>query len=139
VSKQQYKPRIVIVDDAADVRRDLRLLLEIAGLEVVGEAADGREAIETAALLNPDVVVSDLAMPVLDGYAAAAAIRAASPQCRLVALSIYSDDSGRSKARAAGFDAFVVKGAPLAELLGAIRPLADETNRESDNRESDRT
>ena len=137
--RQQYKPRIVIVDDAADVRRDLRLLLEIAGLEIVGEAADGREAIETAALLNPDVVVSDLAMPVLDGYAAAAAIRAASPQCRLVALSIYSDDSGRSKARAAGFDAFVVKGAPLAELLGAIRPLADETNRESDNRESDRT
>ena len=139
MSRQQYKPRIVIVDDAADVRRDLRLLLEIAGLEVVGEAADGREAIEKAALLDPDVVVSDLAMPVLDGYAAAAAIRAASPQCRLVALSIYSDDSGRSKARAAGFDAFVVKGAPLVELLGAIRPLADETNRESDNRESDRT
>ena len=129
---QQYKPRIVIVDDAADVRRDLRLLLEIAGLEVVGEAADGREAIEKAALLSPDVVVSDLAMPLLDGYAAAAAIRAALPQCRLVALSIYSDDSGRRKARAAGFDAFVVKGAPLLELLGAIRPLADETNRASD-------
>jgi len=132
VFRQQYKPRIVIVDDAADVRRDLRLLLEIAGLEVVGEAADGREAIEKAALLNPDVVVSDLAMPVLDGYAAAAAIRAALPQCRLVALSIYSDDSGRSKARAAGFDAFVAKGAPLVELLGAICPPADETNRESD-------
>ena len=136
--RQHYKPRIVIVDDAADVRRNLRLLLEIAGLEVVGEAADGREAIEKAVLLNPDVVVSDLAMPLLDGYAAAA-IRAASPQCRLVALSIHSDDSGRRKARAAGFDAFVVKGAPLVELLGAIRPLADETNRESDNRESDRT
>ena len=130
--RQQCKPRIVIVDDAADVRRDLRLLLEIEGLEVVGEAADGREAIEKAALLNPDVVVSDLAMPVLDGYAAAAAIRAALPQCRLVALSTYSDDSGRRKARAAGFDAFVVKGAPLVELLGAIRPLADETNLESD-------
>ena len=137
--QQENKPRIVIVDDTADVRRDLRLLLEIAGLEVVGEAADGREAIEKAALLDPDVVVSDLAMPVLDGYAAATAIRAASPQCRLVALSIHSDDSGRSKARAAGFDAFVVKGAPLVELLGAIRPLADETNRESDNRASDRT
>ena len=53
--------------------------------------------------LNPDVVVSDLAMPLLDGYAAAAAIRAALPQCRLVALSIYFDDSGRRKARAAGF------------------------------------
>ena len=132
MSRQEYKPRILIVDDTADVRRDLRLLLEIAGLEVVGEAADGREAIEKAALLSPDVVVSDLAMPVLDGYAAAAAIRAALPQCRLVALSIYSDDSGRRKARAAGFDAFVVKGAPLLELLGAIRPLADETNRESD-------
>jgi DNA-binding NarL/FixJ family response regulator len=131
VFRQQYEPRILIVDDAADVRRDLRLLLEIAGLEVVGEAADGREAIEKAALLHPDVVVSDLAMPLLDGYATAAAIRAALPQCRLVALSIYSDDSGRRKARAAGFDAFVVKGAPLLQLLGAIRPLADETNRES--------
>jgi DNA-binding NarL/FixJ family response regulator len=122
----------VIADDAADVRRDLRLLLEIAGLEVIGEAADGREAIEKAALLNPDVVVSDLAMPVLDGYAAAAAIRAALPQCRLVALSIYSDNSGRCKARGAGFDAFVVKGAPLVELLGAIRPPTGEANRESD-------
>lgn len=132
MSRQQYKPRIVIVDDTADVRRDLRLLLEIAGLEVVGEAADGREAIATAALLNPDVVVSDLAMPVLDGYAAAAAIRAALPHCRLVALSAHADDSGRSKAWAAGFDAFVVKGAALSELLGAIRPLADETNPESD-------
>lgn len=132
MSRQQYKPHIVIVDDAADVRRDLRLLLEIAGLEVVGEAADGREAIEKAALLNPDVVVSDLAMPILDGYAAAAAIRAASPKCRLVALSIHSDDSGRRKARAAGFDAFVEKGAPLVELLGALCPPADETNRESD-------
>ena len=130
--RQQYEPRILIVDDAADVRGDLRILLEIAGLEVVGEAADGREAIEKAALLHPDVVVSDLAMPLLDGYAAAAAIRAALPQCRLVALSIYSDDSGRRKARAAGFDAFVVKGAPLVELLGAIRPPVDETNRESD-------
>ncbi len=132
MSRQECKPRILIVDDTADVRRDLRLLLEIAGLEVVGEAADGREAIEKAALLDPDVVVSDLAMPVLDGYAAAAAIRAASPRCRLVALSMYSDDSGRSKARAAGFDAFVVKGAPLPELLGALRPLANETNPESD-------
>jgi DNA-binding NarL/FixJ family response regulator len=131
VFRRQYEPGILIVDDAADVRRDLRILLEIAGLEVVGEAADGREAIEKAALLHPDVVVSDLAMPLLDGYAAAAAIRAALPQCRLVALSIYSDDSGRRKARAFGFDAFVVKGAPLLELLGAIRPLADETNRES--------
>jgi two-component system, NarL family, response regulator NreC len=132
VYKQQYKHRIVIVDDSADVRRDLRLLLEISGLEVVGEAADGREAIEKAALLDPDVVVSDLVMPVLDGYAAAAAIRAALPQCRLVALSIHSDDSGRRKARTAGFDAFVVKGAPLLELLGAISPLTDETSPGSD-------
>ena len=129
--KKQNKPRIVIVDDVAAVRHDLRVLLEIAGLEVVAEAADGREAIEKAALLNPDVVVSDLAMPVLDGYAAAAAIRAGMPRCRLVALSVHSDDSGRSKARAAGFDAFVVKGAPLLELLGAISPQVDETDRKS--------
>ena len=78
----------------------------------------------------PDVVVMDLAMPGLDGYAAAAAhqVRAA-PAAGLVALTVHSDDASRQKALAAGFDAFVVKGAPLQELLGAIGSLAEPEHR----------
>ncbi|MGE5140423.1 MAG: response regulator, partial [Rudaea sp.] len=62
--------RVLIVDDAAEVRQELRLLLELAGqFEVIGEAADGLEAIRQTGAEHPDVVLMDLAMPVLDGYA----------------------------------------------------------------------
>ena len=127
MSEQRPKPRILIVDDIADVRRDLRRLLEIVGgFEVVGEAADGHEAIELTALLGPEVVVMDLAMPGLDGYAAAACITSAPARPGLIALTVHSDGASRQKALAAGFDAYVVKGAPLQELLGAIGSLADQ-------------
>jgi len=130
--EQQPQSRILIVDDNAGVRRDLRLLLEIGGgSEVVGEAEDGREAIDRATLLLPDVVVMDLAMPGLDGYAAAAAIKSSPARCRLVALTVHSDAATRDRARAAGFDAFVVKGAPLSELLGAIGSFAHRTPAET--------
>ncbi len=126
MNKQAAETRVLIVEDIADVRRDLRLLLEIAGgFAVVGDAADGHEAIDQAVLLDPDVVIMDLAMPVLDGYQAAVRIREAIATCRLVALTVHSDDASREKALAAGFDAFVPKGAPLQELLGAIRPPLD--------------
>ena len=125
--KQRPRLRILIADDIADVRRDLRLLLELAGdLEVVGEAADGREAVDQSVLLRPDVVVMDLVMPGLDGCAAAARIKSALADCRIVALTVHSDDASREKARAAGFDAFVVKGASLAELLGAVGSLVTQ-------------
>jgi two-component system, NarL family, response regulator DesR len=116
--------RIVIADDDADVRRDLRDLLEITGgMKVVGEAADGHAALEAARMLSPDVVILDLDMPVLDGFAAAQRIKAETPNISLVALTIFADDSSRRRADAAGINAFIVKGAPLSELLGAVRPL----------------
>ncbi|HLA82135.1 MAG TPA: response regulator transcription factor [Thermoleophilia bacterium] len=119
--KQQPRLRILIVDDIGDVRRDLRVLLQIAGnFEVVGEAADGHGAIEQLALLRPDVVVMDLSMPGLGGLQAAPRMKAESPECRVVALTVHSDEVSRQKAIAAGFDAFVVKGTPLPELLDAI-------------------
>jgi DNA-binding NarL/FixJ family response regulator len=119
--KQQPRLRILIVDDIADVRRDLRVLLQIAGdFEVVGEAADGQGAIEQIALLRPDVVVMDLSMPGLSGLQTAPRMKAESPQCRVVALTVHSDEASRRKAITAGFDAFVVKGTPLPELLDAI-------------------
>ena len=131
--KQDAKTRVLIVDDVADVRQDLRVFLEVVGdFQVVGEARNGREAIEQARALHPDVVIMDLAMPVVDGYNAATRIKTDLAGCRIAALTVHCTELDRSQAHGAGFDAFVAKGAPLLELLGAIRPLADETNRESD-------
>jgi len=131
--KQDTKTRVLIVDDVADVRQDLRVLLEVVGdFQVVGEARNGREAIEQARALHPDVVTMDLAMPVLDGCTAARRIKADLPGCRIAALTVHCTQLDRLRTRAAGFDAFVAKGTPLLELLGAIRPLDDETDRESD-------
>lgn len=118
---QQSRARILIVDDVADVRRDLRLLLEITGrFQVVGDAAGGLEAVNLALLLRPDVVMMDLAMPDMDGYEATARIKADLADCRVVALTVHSGDDSRHQAISAGCDAYVLKGTPLSELLQAI-------------------
>jgi len=128
VSKQHHKTRVLVVDDAAGVRRDLRLLLELTGdLEVVGEAGDGQQALETAVGLLPDVVILDLAMPGLDGYQASTLIRCQLDTCRLVALTVNATEAARQRAQAAGFDAYAVKGAAFSELLQAIDPQPDRT------------
>jgi DNA-binding NarL/FixJ family response regulator len=122
--ERQTRLRILIADDIADVRHDLRLLLEIAGdVEVVAETADGQEAVDRSAVLRPDVVIMDLAMPGLDGCQAASRIKSQHTGSRVVALTVHQDPASRQKALAAGFDAFVVKGAPMMELLGAIGSL----------------
>jgi DNA-binding NarL/FixJ family response regulator len=113
--------RVLIVDDSPQVRRELRTLLPLAGdLEVVGEAADGAEALRLAEALRPDVILLDLQMPVLDGYAAARRITDRWPACRVVALTVHDDEAARHKASQAGVDAFLVKGSPLDILVAAI-------------------
>jgi len=113
--------RILIVDDKPEVRRELRTLLPLAGdLEVVGEAADGLEAIHLAEALRPDVILLDLQMPILDGYAAARRIKGRWPACRVVALTVHDDEAIRQRASQAGVDVFLVKGSPLATLVAAI-------------------
>jgi DNA-binding NarL/FixJ family response regulator len=130
--ERQTRLRILIADDIADVRHDLRLLLEIAGdVEVVAETADGQEAVDRSAVLRPDVVIMDLAMPGLDGYQAASRIKSEHTGSRVVALTVHQDPASRQKALAAGFDAFVVKGAPLEELLGAIGSLGNKESQET--------
>jgi DNA-binding NarL/FixJ family response regulator len=113
--------RILIVDDNPQVRQELRTLLPLAGdLEVVGEAADGLEAIHLAEALRPDVILLDLQMPILDGYAAARRIKGRWPACRVVALTVYDDEATRQKASQANVDVFLVKGSPLGALVAAI-------------------
>ncbi len=110
--------RLLIVDDVYEVRRDLRLLITLSGrLEVAGEAADGKEALQLVEALSPDVVLLDLEMPVMDGYEAARQIKARWPDCRVVAFSVHSYSAARQKAATAGVDEFVEKGASLNEIL----------------------
>jgi DNA-binding NarL/FixJ family response regulator len=113
--------RIIIADDRRQVRRELRAILPLAGdVEIVGEAADGLEAVRLVAALQPAAALLDLEMPVMDGYRAAAAIKAVCPICRVVALTIHGDEVARRRAAEAGVDAFVVKGAPVAALIEAL-------------------
>lgn len=119
--------RVLIVDDAREVRQGLATTLGLAarnlrpGIEVIGEAGDGREAVEQAQSLHPDVVLMDLEMPIMDGYEAARQIKANRPDCRVIALTIHAGEAERQRAFQAGADDFVVKGAPLGTLVQAIR------------------
>jgi DNA-binding NarL/FixJ family response regulator len=116
--------RILIVDDVPQVRRELRTLLPLLGnFDIVGEADNGQCAIELAASLQPDVVLMDIEMPIVDGLAATRSIKQQYPACRVVILSIHSEEAVRAQARAAGADDFVDKGAPLTVLLQAIQPI----------------
>jgi DNA-binding NarL/FixJ family response regulator len=113
--------RVLIVDDSPQVRQELRTLLPLAGdIKIVGEAADGLEAIRLTNVLQPEVVLLDLQMPVMDGYQAAGQIKLDWPSCRVVALTVHGDEAMRQRATQAGVDAFLVKGISLDILVQAI-------------------
>ena len=114
--------RVLIVDDVDRVRQELRTFLSLTGdIRVVGEARNGCEAIQLAETLSPDVVLMDLEMPVMDGYAAAQEIKARRPACQVIALTIHAGEAERQQALRAGMADVIVKGAPLKMLLQAIR------------------
>ncbi|HSJ55899.1 MAG TPA: response regulator transcription factor [Anaerolineae bacterium] len=113
--------RVLIVDDNAQVRQELRVLLPLAGnVEIVGEAADGAEAIELVRAVRPDAVLLDLEMPVLNGYAAVRSIKVWCPACRVIALTVHGYEAARQKAMQAGVDLFLVKGVPVETVVQAI-------------------
>ena len=86
------KIRIVLADDHSVVRQGFRRILEAqSDMEIVGEASNGREALEQAALLTPDVVVMDVAMPELNGIEATRRMKEATPHSRVLALSMHKD------------------------------------------------
>ncbi len=113
--------RVLIVDDVEQVRRDLFTALSLSGeLEIVGEAANGLEAIRLTESLGPDVVLMDLEMPIMDGYEATRRIKSLCPSRRVIALTVHDYESAREKANASGVDAFLVKGASVESIVRAI-------------------
>ncbi|QIK67078.1 response regulator [Nocardioides sp. HDW12B] len=116
--------RAVIVDDTPDLRLLLRLTLERDGdITIVGEAEDGRQGIEVTGRLQPDLVMLDLAMPVMDGLEALPRIKAGCPEARVVVLSGFEAGAMQDRALRAGADAYVQKGASPKEILALVRSL----------------
>jgi NarL family two-component system response regulator LiaR len=118
------KIRILIADDHRMVRAGLRAFLEpLADFEVVGEAADGREAVALAAQLRPDVLLLDLVMPHLDGVEATRQILAAQPQARILIVTSFADDERALAAVRAGASGYLLKDSSPQELRQAIETL----------------
>jgi len=118
--------RILLADDHTVMRSGLRLLLERQhNLQVVGEAADGREAVELAASEKPDVVVMDIAMPHLNGVEAARQIASRSPQTAIAILSMHSDESYVIRSLKAGARAYLLKDSAEADLIAAIHAITE--------------
>ncbi len=117
--------RIVVADDHPIVRAGIVGLLETApGMEVVGEAADGAEAVALAASERPDLVLMDLRMPGVDGASATASIVAAGGGTRVLVLTTYETDDHILAAIEAGASGYLLKAAPQAEILAGIRAVA---------------
>jgi DNA-binding NarL/FixJ family response regulator len=119
---ETMKPRVqvLIVDDRPISRNGLRALLgTLPDITIVGEAADGQEAVRLVEELEPDVVLMDVCMPVLDGLAATRIIKKRWPAVKVVVLTMYA--LPEHDVMAAGADAFLIKGCPSRELFGAIQ------------------
>jgi len=116
---------VLLADDHGIVRRGLKSLLESQpGLEVVGEAADGRTAWEQAKECQPDIVVMDLSMPQLNGAQATERLKQACPQVKVLALTVHEDKGYVYQLLQAGASGYVLKLAAAAELIHAIRVVA---------------
>jgi DNA-binding NarL/FixJ family response regulator len=120
------KIKLLIVDDLEHVRQGLRTILELqGGLEVVGEACNGLEAIQRADELRPDVVLMDVVMPQMDGLEAAQRIKARHPGTGVVMISIHDNEETRGQAKTAGADAFLAKGTDTEALIQTIQGVAE--------------
>ncbi|MCX6395135.1 MAG: response regulator transcription factor [Propionibacteriales bacterium] len=114
-------PRVLIVDDTEDARSLLRIRLANHGSYcVVGEAVDGLDAIRQARLLQPELVILDMAMPRMDGLEALPLIRSAAPAARVIVLTVLQPGTLEEMALAAGADCYVVKGGTLKQFIGVI-------------------
>lgn len=121
---QSNPARIVIVDDHDFIRAGIRSMLESEpDLRVVGEAANGREAIQLCQRLRPDVVLMDLRMPVMDGLSATRVIKGEYPSTRIIILTIRDSPDYLNSASGAGADAYLLKEGTHQEMVTVIRQV----------------
>lgn len=114
--------RVLIAEDHALVREGIRLILEAEpGIRVVGEASNGREALEMARALKPDIVLMDIGMPEMNGLEATRQLRRELPETQVLALTVHESGDYFFRMLAAGASGYVLKGAPSSELLAAVR------------------
>ncbi|MGV3572551.1 MAG: response regulator [Ramlibacter sp.] len=121
--------RLVLADDHDVVRAGIKALLSrIPGVQVVGEAADGEQLLALAEAMQPDIVMTDIEMPLVDGLAAVAQIHQRHPAIRLVVLSMHEDVAVVRDAMARGACGYLMKNAPGIELEHAVRSVMDRGN-----------
>jgi two-component system, NarL family, response regulator NreC len=117
--------RILLADDHAVVRQGFKMILSAQpDMEIVGEAGNGREAVELAEQLRPDIVVMDVAMPELNGIEATRRLSASAPHSRVVALSMHKDSVYVRETLRAGARGYLLKDSPAPDLLAAVRAVA---------------
>ena len=116
--------RVMIVDDHQIVREGMRMALEVEeDLEIVGEAGAGREAVEKARQLEPDLIIMDITMPGMSGIDACQEIRDLLPECRVIMLTASGDEESVTAALMAGAQGYVLKAAGREDLLRALRAV----------------
>jgi len=115
--------RILVVDDVRVVREGVRSLLASSQMEVCGEAENGQQAVDQVRMLQPDLVVIDINMPVMDGLRATLEIHRIAPATKVVLFSINDSPEAKSAARMVGADALVRKVSAVFDLLPTVRSL----------------
>jgi DNA-binding NarL/FixJ family response regulator len=124
VTAPAKRDRVLVVDDAANLRELLTLLLDTEDdFEVIGTASDGEQALAVAQGLLPDIVLLDLAMPVMDGMQALPGLRRLLPESIIVIFSGFEQAALVDEAMAAGADAYLEKGASVTQLVDLLRDL----------------
>jgi DNA-binding NarL/FixJ family response regulator len=119
---QREPVSVLVVDDQQLIRDGIASLLAIEpGITVVGTASDGRQAVDTALALTPDVILMDVRMPKMDGVEAVAILRRQAPNCRVIMLTTFDDEEYVVEALKSGAAGYLLKDLPAAELANAVR------------------